>query len=289
MDGDLAPQTAIPVYFTVTNTGELPVRNITADVLDVDGSVNAHFDYDEFLQPGESVKLEGTYTPGETVTPGNIHVRVSTPSGEEYNNENNTVSTAVGQSDMEILDVTVEDSMVKVSLQNAGYTTAENVKLTLSQGENTVEGRTLGTVDAQGKQEVSFQLDTSTLTPCESSEDYAVLTAGVTSDTEDGNWGNNNKGFAVERTFVKESADGTLGNNQELTWTYSSSGEVTVTGEIGDGNQVLAATYNHSGKMLSSVTITESGKPVKLDGKAKTIKLFWVDSQGKPLCENVVF
>ena len=73
---------------------------------------------------------------------------------------------------------------------------------------------------------------------------------------------------------------GTLGENDELTWTYNSEAEeISVSGAaLSDSAPVYVANYDENGKMISVECITISGDSAAVDGNAETVKLFWVDN-----------
>ena len=80
--------------------------------------------------------------------------------------------------------------------------------------------------------------------------------------------------------------NGTLGD--ALSWTYDPvAGTITVTGDMTSGSAVMAASYSGEGQMLSVGSITRSGGSAAVAPRAETIKLFWMDSSGKPLCASV--
>ena len=87
---------------------------------------------------------------------------------------------------------------------------------------------------------------------------------------------------------VDKLATGKMGNQDELTWTYSGkSGQVTITGPVSASEPVLVASYDENGKMLSVDFITKSGATGKADSQANTVKLFWLSNSGNPLCPSV--
>ena len=77
---------------------------------------------------------------------------------------------------------------------------------------------------------------------------------------------------------------GLMGENNELTWSYDpASYTVTIDGPVSGDRPLLAAGYDGDGKMLSVTRLTAPGQAVLTD-RPETVKLFWTDKDGKPLC-----
>ncbi len=210
---DAAPNTDVPVYVTVTNSGELPVDTVSVEILDVNGEQNTQTDFDETIQPGESVELEVYYTIGDTVEAGDITAVVSTSSGSEYNEDNNQVTAAIGQSDIAVTDITDEadgDShAITVTLANQGYTTATGVEVSLLDGSDSgevIETASLGDVEAQAETTVTFDVNAADY---ETEYSFIILTALVTSESEDNSSGNNFQTFTIDKESETSTAEPT--------------------------------------------------------------------------------
>ena len=86
---------------------------------------------------------------------------------------------------------------------------------------------------------------------------------------------------------VSKVESGTLGDSGELSWTYSSSGFVTVTGSaLSASEPVYVAVYEKSGKMTAVTVITVSGGKADIGDSFDHVKLFWVDVNVAPKCAN---
>ena len=291
----LAPNTEVPIYLTLKNSGELPLTSAYVNILNVDGSQNSRLDYERTLQPGESVDLEAVYKTGDSVTAGNIRVQVGTSDGAEYNEDNNTVSVAIGLSDMEITDVTDtpdgDTHHVTVTVKNSGYTTASNVNVTISDNaQNIIAHQTLETVSAQTTENLSFDIDANSLA---TENSFIALTAAVSCDTEDANAGNNSQVFTIDKGSHSPtpSNDGYVINNLSV---ENNVVRVSVTSNTTENAQLWVASYASSGKFLKAVSVeitpeTVAGNPVELSlntSGAAYVSAFILDSDGnmKPLC-----
>ena len=291
----LAPNTEVPIYFTLKNSGELPLTNVYVNILDVNGSRNSRLDYERTLQPGESVDLEAVYQTGDSVTAGNIRVQAGTSDGAEYNEDNNTVSVAIGLSDMEVADITDnpdgDTHHVTVAVKNSGYTAASNVNVTISDNaQNIIAHQTLETVSAQATENVSFDIDANSLA---TENSFITLTAAVSSDTEDANAGNNSQAFTIDKGSQSPtpSNDGYVINNLSV---ENNVVRVSVTSNTTENAQLWVASYASSGKFLKAVSVeitpeTVAGNPVELSlntSGAAYVSAFILDSDGnmKPLC-----
>ena len=291
----LAPNTEVPIYFTLKNSGELPLTNVYVDILDVDGSQNSRLDYEGTLQPGESVDLEAVYQTGDSVTAGNIRVQAGTSDGAEYNEDNNTVSVAIGLSDMEVADITDtpdgDTHHVTVAVKNSGYTAASNVNVTISDNaQNIIAHQTLETVSAQATENVSFDIDANSLA---TENSFITLTVAVSSDTEDANAGNNSQAFTIDKGSQSPtpSNDGYAINNLSV---ENNVVRVSVTSNTTENAQLWVASYASDGKFLKATSKditpeTVAENPVELSlstSGAAYVSAFILDSDGnmKPLC-----
>ena len=308
----------LPLYLTVKNTGELPVTQISADVFDTDGSRSGHFDLDQILQPGETAEFELSYTAGSTVSPGEIRVKISTADGSEYDLENNEAKIAIGQGNLEIVEVTdnAEGDLhtVSVKIRNSGYETAENISVSLreeSENGRMIAQKQLDTLASQKETVISFEVDANSL-----SAEYSFITlaAGVSSDTEESSYGDNSAIFTIERGSqspdkpVIEEGKYSIGSltvqndsGQPLEGIPESdfyvNAEILRSEDAADALVVLAA-YDQNGKMLSvrcaKTPSAEEGGTVNIrmenpDGEVAEVRAFVLRSLGMPvaLCPAV--
>ena len=247
------------------------------------------------MQPGESVDLEAVYQTGDSVTAGNIRVQAGASDGAEYNEDNNTVSVAIGLSDMEVADITDnpdgDTHHVTVAVKNSGYTAASNVRVTISDNsENVIAEQTIETVTAQEAENVSFDINANNLA---TENSFIVLTAGVTSHTEDVNTGNNSQVFTIAKGSQSPSPmsyDYTI-NSISID---SNKIHVGITANSDKNAQLWVASYASNGKFLKATFTditpeTVAANPVELSlstSGAAYISAFILDSDGnmKPLC-----
>ena len=83
--------------------------------------------------------------------------------------------------------------------------------------------------------------------------------------------------------------NGAMGPKQEIQWSYNPSAmSVTITGPISANDSVYVATYDANGKMLSMEVITSSGNTSQAGNGAKSIALFWLDSDFVPKSDKSV-
>ena len=308
----------LPLYLTVKNAGELPVTQISADVFDTDGSRNGHFDLDQILQPGETAEFELSYTVGNTVSPGEITVKISTSDGSEYDLENNEAGIVIGQSNLEMAEVT--DSAdgdlhtVSVRIRNSGCQTAENIIVSLREGSEDgkiIMQKQLDMLESQAETVISFELDANSL-----AAEYSFITlAGVvSSDSEETGYGDNSVIFTIQRgsqspdspsTDEGEYRIGSLtvlnGDGQPLENIpendFYVNAEILRSEDAADAFIILAA-YDQNGKMLHvycTETDAESESGVSdirvenPDGTVEEIGAFLVPSleMPTPLCPSV--
>ena len=277
--GELAPNTDVPVYFTVVNSGELPVNDISANIIGVNGESNATFDFEQTLQPGESVELEGHYTVDDTVIGGEITVKVSTETGSEYNEENNEASVAVGLSDVEVTNVADtadgDSHNIVLTVKNSGYTNAQNVKVAIFNGSESgelISEQNVGVLDAQSTMEVTFEIDANELATDNS---FIALTAMVTTDSDEVSQGNNYQGFTIAKGSKSPQENPSTDYTVNSITTESGNVVVNVTGYTSISGKLIVAAYDSDGKLISAVY-----KDIKLNEKENTDISFDLDVNG---------
>lgn len=222
--GKLKPEENLPLYFTVSNTGETPITRVSADVLGINGEQNTHFDYDVELMPGEAVELSGYYTAGEEVSAGNIAVRLGISEGNEHSRTNNIAAVHIGGCDIEITGITERNyrgkHIVSMKLKNSGYTSAEGVIAGIYAGNGNGEvlfEKSVGELAPAAEAEIIYEVDTAAMT-----ESFSVLFAQVQSSSAEDNYGNNSQGFIVDKNLPEQSWD------YEVNGINSGDGTVTV-------------------------------------------------------------
>lgn len=82
-----------------------------------------------------------------------------------------------------------------------------------------------------------------------------------------------------------ETVAGTLGPEEETDWSYDrAAGSVTVSGPISQAEPVLIASYEENGRMRMVSRIEEDGGTAAAGQGSGTVKLFWLGTDGAPLC-----
>ncbi len=255
----IAPNAKVPVYFSVTNSGELPVQNVSISVMNPDGSQNGHFDFAQDIYPGETVNLEASYTTGSTVNGGNITVRISTSDGAEYNDNNNSAVISVGLCDMEVLDIQSradgDNRVVSMRIKNAGYSDAAGVVASIhleTEIGNVVDTQDVGAMATQAEKTLEFTLDANSLA---TENSFITLVGMVSTTTEESSGGNNYQSFTVDKGSqspapsdgMAYTIDSVSVNGNKITTSITRNGTVS-------GGMVIMASYKSNGQMLDVVT-----------------------------------
>lgn len=83
-------------------------------------------------------------------------------------------------------------------------------------------------------------------------------------------------------------ASGTMGNNDEISWSYRGyKHQLSVIGdEISTDKPLHVAEYADNGKMLGVTVIADKNATIGTNDKAKVIKLMWLGRDGAPLCRS---
>jgi hypothetical protein len=198
------PYKEVPVYLTMTNTGELAVDGFNVIITDVDGEENYNQIFDEIILPGESFDITALYTTGGNITPGDINVRVSALSVKESDTSNNELPLAVGLGDISIGDVEVEKSdneyIISVNVRNSGYTDLSDVNISLSieeYGDSIVSPQVFDTLPACKTSKATFKVDSSLLN---NEEALSVLHIATSISSDDALYSNDSLGFILMQT-----------------------------------------------------------------------------------------
>lgn len=82
---------------------------------------------------------------------------------------------------------------------------------------------------------------------------------------------------------------GTMGEyGKSLEWSYTELGQVSVSGDLAEGETVLAACYDDKGRFTGLKALDAQHEAAQLDAQAARIKLFWLDTGREPLAEGAV-
>lgn len=286
INGDIAPNTEVPVYFTVTNSGELPIKNISASIVGVDSKENTQIDFEQILQPGESVELKGIYKIGNKVNAGNVKVVISIKTGAEYNKGNNTVIIPIGMSDAEITDISDkadgDKHKIYVTVKNSGYTDAENLNVMIRKDSSIgdiVSEQTIDLLSAQEEKIVTFDVNANELP---TDNEFVILTGMVETESDEVSKGNNHQTFVIAKggnITVKNyysindvKLEDTFGNELTalpLNTNYVVSVDVEKLQRRTVNDSIIVAAYDSNGKLLS----LGSDTMVFADGDSNTFKV----------------
>lgn len=81
--------------------------------------------------------------------------------------------------------------------------------------------------------------------------------------------------------------EGSMGAEVPIVWSYvENTGEITVTGDLGEGGKVMVASFDENGRLLSFDLVAVSGETARTDTAASQIGLFWLDGDNCPQCEQ---
>lgn len=83
--------------------------------------------------------------------------------------------------------------------------------------------------------------------------------------------------------IVEETLTGKMqGNGKSLDWSCDKAGQLTIRGELAEGETVLAACYDRQGRLVELKRLAGAGLNAEVDLGADRIKLFWLDSAQQP-------
>lgn len=184
IEGEAAPDSELPVFFDLTNKGELPVEKVDVRIEAPDGSVIYTDTVTEHIAPGETAEIEAVYTIGSEVVPGEASVYISLPDNTDINSGNDFASADIGLASVKISDAGIVKTnggyKVTLTAENSGYTDASNIAVYLSKdGENTdiIGVESIETLAAQQKTTVGFFVEDSAVTAAEGEEPMLFVTA----------------------------------------------------------------------------------------------------------------
>lgn len=84
-------------------------------------------------------------------------------------------------------------------------------------------------------------------------------------------------------------ASGVMGaEGKQLDWSYNGLGQVSVSGDLDEGETVLAACYDEKGRFTGLKALDAQHGAAQLDAGAERIKIFWLDAGREPVAEGAV-
>lgn len=149
------------VYATVKNNGE---RNIDSYTISLnDNGVNAQKTITEPLKAGESADVEIAYNKPDDLSSRKVTLSVSLISGEEYDVDNNSAEFSIGNPDVAVSNVVINEDETKVTadVSNIGYSIANDVTVSLREGSSsgTVLEKQTVTLSANESNSVEFDIN----------------------------------------------------------------------------------------------------------------------------------
>lgn len=148
-------------YAKVKNIGELNVDSYTVSLND--NGVTTRKVISEPLKAGESADIEMAYNKPSDLSARKLTLSVSLATGEEYNKDNNSAEFTVGNADVEVSNVAINEGETKVTadVSNIGYSNANNVTVSLREGsaEGTVIEKQTVNLAANANKSVEFDIN----------------------------------------------------------------------------------------------------------------------------------
>ena len=148
-------------YAKVKNIGELNVDSYTVSLND--NGVTTRKVISEPLKAGESADIEMAYNKPSDLSARKLTLSVSLATGEEYNKDNNSAEFTVGNADVEVSNVAINEGETKVTadVSNIGYSNANNVTVSLREGsaEGTVIEKQTVNLAANANEIVEFDIN----------------------------------------------------------------------------------------------------------------------------------
>lgn len=243
----------VPLYLSLSNTGELAVKSLLIEILDTDGTVLQKETIAQQLLSGETVELMTVYSVKEVVQGKALTVRVSAVGAEETLNDDNSADIVLGWNDLTVENVRYGvtesgETVIHASIVNRGYELQSGVTVELREGSPSgtlVESMTVNELSAFSLENVSFSL---------SGTPAALYYVCVEHRESDCNYGNDN-------SFVEIRAQ---------------SGEETATpGDLNGDGQVNTMDLIRLMKYISGVEVdvAPGSADVNGDGKENTMDL----------------
>ena len=244
----------MPIYLTVSNTGELAIRNVKIDILDEDGTLLQSVNIGQQILSGQTVELTVLYRVKEIVQGRKLTLNVTTPNVTETNTEDNSAQLVLGWNDLAVGDVrwgtTVNgETVIHASIINRGYEAQSNVTVELretSPNGTLVDSVTMAEIAPFSLENASFTL---TGTPAK------VYYVCVEHRDVDHNYGNDNNYICIQENLP---TSGSCGEN--LTWVMDpETGVLTIsgTGAMTDYSAEGEAPWAGYGAGLKTLVIEE--------------------------------
>ena len=179
-------ETTMTAYATLKNTGELDAHGIELTLTDSDTvTIDA-------LKAGASMEVEMAYKVPETLTPRAVTLAAVLTDGDEYNTKNNSVVFDIGNADISVTNITLNETKTGITsdISNIGYADAAAVKVQLrdSDAEGIVLDEQVLDIAAGESQTVTFNIDVTSMHFWDANKQLYVTAEG---DFEEVQMGNN--------------------------------------------------------------------------------------------------
>ena len=244
----------MPIYVTVSNTGELAIRNVKIDIMDEDGTLLQSTNLSQQILSGQTVELTVLYRVKEIIQGRKLTINVTAPDVTETNTEDNSAQLVLGWNDLAVGDVrwgtTVNgETVIHAAIINRGYEAQSNVTVELretSPNGTLVDSVTMAEIAPFSLENASFTL---TGTPAK------VYYVCVEHRDVDHNYGNDNNYIRIQENLP---TSGSCGEN--LTWVMDpETGMLTIsgTGAMTDYSAEGEAPWAGYGAGLKTLVIEE--------------------------------
>lgn len=157
----------MPVYITVSNTGELAVQKLQIDLTDEAGNAVKTTTVEQQILSGETKEIKISYHVEEVVSGRKLTVNVTPVDLEDISLDDNIGEIVLGWEDLSVEDIRAgmtasEEIIIHANIVNRGYQPQTDVTVRLR--EKTVSGTVLETIELESieklsRQPVSFTLD----------------------------------------------------------------------------------------------------------------------------------
>ena len=169
----------MPVYITVSNTGELPVQQLLVEWIDENGAILQKRTVSQQLLSGETKEIKVLYRIVEVVQGKKLTVRITPVGKDETNVDDNTAVMEMRWNDLSVENInygTLEDGSIVIhaNIVNRGYEQQKDITVKLIQGSasgKVVDTATLDSLEAFALKNVAF-----TITNTPQSVYYVALT-----------------------------------------------------------------------------------------------------------------
>lgn len=244
----------MPISVTVSNTGELAVKNVVIELLDESGQVLHSESFSQTILSGQSAELTVNYKITEIVQGKKITLKVTAPEVTETNTEDNTGELVLGWNDLKVGDVrwgitTGGETVIHASVINQGYETQSSVKVELR------EESPSGSVAAETmiSELAPFSLENVSFTLSQASG--KVYYVCVEHRETDQNYGNDNSYVRIAEELPTE---GICGEN--VSWSMDTErGVLTIqgSGAMGDFTEEGEAPWAGYGAQIHTVIVED--------------------------------